>query len=74
MFSKHEGAGTERYLLLVTTPSLAVTSYHSGITNLFETASYFCVRINVKGYQFDTHLLNKIFIQFTFNYFSINHE
>jgi len=27
----------------------------SGVTNLFETKSYFLVQIHVKGYQFDTH-------------------
>jgi len=27
----------------------------SGVTNLFETESYFLVQSYVKGYQFDTH-------------------
>jgi len=30
-----------------------------GVTNLFETESYFLVQIHAKGYQFDTHFWNK---------------
>ena len=30
-----------------------------GVTNLFDTESYFLVQIHAKGYQFDTHFWNK---------------
>jgi len=29
--------------------------YRAGVTNLFETESYFLVQIHAKGYRFDTH-------------------
>ena len=44
--------------------------FHStaGVTNLFETESYFLGTDFAKGYQFDTHFWNSQFAQFTFNY------
>ena len=39
-----------------------------GVTNLFETESYFLGTDFAKGYQFDTHFWNSQFAQFTFNY------
>jgi len=35
---------------------LQTPAFSTGVTNLFETASYFLVQIHAKGYQFDTHI------------------
>ena len=43
-------------------------SCRTGVTNLFETESYFLGTDFAKGYQFDTHFWNSQFAQFTFNY------
>jgi len=41
--------------------------YKSGVTNLFETESYFMVQIHAKGDQFDTHTSEIKFAKFVFN-------
>jgi len=43
-------------------------SYTSGVTNLFETESYFLVQIHAKDYRFHTHLSEEKFAKFVFNY------
>ena len=40
-------------------------SLTAGVTNLFETESYFLVRICAKGYQLDAHFWNKILLNFS---------
>ena len=37
-------------------------SLTAGVTNLFETESYFLVQICAKGYQLDAHFWNKILL------------
>jgi len=52
---------------------LAKTSV-AGVTDLFETESYFLVQILAKGYQFDTHTAEIKLAEFGFNYVIINNN
>jgi len=46
--------------------------FSAGVTNLYETESYFLVQIHAKGYQFDTHTSEIKFVKFVFNYVTFN--
>jgi len=46
--------------------------FGAGVTNLYETESYFLVQIHAKGYQFDTHTSEIKFVKFVFNYVTFN--
>jgi len=43
-----------------------------GSTTFLKLRATSCIPINAKGNYFDTHTWNKNFVQFTFNYFSID--